>query len=256
MAQLTQFVRDGFLIVPGVVSEASLADVDVEFERVMAEQPPAGEGAPHHSAFVAPGTVPACTSAFDTSPARSIAESLVEPHHLKHIFDHVQLCTNPPGHSHRPGSPHIDGMGHGPQRPETFTMLAGIYLDDETEPERGNVYMWPGSHRIHAQVHRELGPDVLLEHWGHVGLLDPTRDLGPSHPVYAARGDLLISHYLTGHNSGGNLSDRRRRIVYFRLGASGHQDRWEKAMADPWFEYSSVLKGIHAHMNQGRPPPV
>lgn len=253
MSQLTAFVRDGFVVVPEVVSESLLAEVDEEFARVMDQQPPAAEGAPHRSAFVPPGRVPACTGAFDDSGARVIAESLVEPRPLEHRFDHVQLCTVPSGRVHWPGAPHIDGMGHGPERPETFTMLAGIYLDDETEAEHGNIYMWPGSHRLHAEVHREYGTDALLKFGGHVGMVQPERDLGVSHPVYAARGDLLLSHYLTGHNSGGNLGDRTRRIVYFRLAAAGHIECWEKAMTDPWHEYSPAIREIDKRMNHFRP---
>ena len=253
MSELTAFVRDGFVVVPEVVSAPLLAQVDEEFARVMEQQPPGTEGAPHHSAFVPPATVPACTTAFDHSPARELAESLVEPRLLDHRFDHVQLCTVPPGRIHRPGSPHIDGMGHDPERPETFTMLAGIYLDDETQPERGNVYMWPGSHRLHAEVHREHGIDALLKFGGHVGMLQPDRDLGVSHPVYASRGDLLLAHYLTGHNSGGNLGDRTRRIVYFRLAAAGHTERWETTMTDPWHEYSILIREIDTRMNHFRP---
>ena len=63
---------------------------------------------------------------------------------------------------------------------------------------------------------------------------------------------MLISHYLTGHNSGGNLSDRVRRIVYFRLGASGHRERWETTMVEPWHEYAPAIKRIDAHMNGSR----
>lgn len=95
MSQLTAFVRDGFVVVPEVVSESLLAKVDEEFARVMDQQPPAAEGAPHRSAFVPPGMVPACTATFDDSGARVIAESLVEPRPLEHRFDHVQLCTVP-----------------------------------------------------------------------------------------------------------------------------------------------------------------
>src|SRR5262249_9738696 len=157
MSELTAFVRDGYVVVPDVVPEALLADVDIEFEHRMATQPPASAGAPHRSAFLEPSEVPACTRAFDGSPARSLAESLVAPVKLEHIFDHVQLCANPPNHLHRPGSPHIDGMGHGPKRPDTFTMLAGIYLGDESEPDRGNIYVWPGSHLLHAGIHRRYG---------------------------------------------------------------------------------------------------
>ena len=143
-------------------------------------------------------------------------------------------------------------MGHGPERPDTFTMLAGIYLGDEQLADRGNIYVWPGSHLLHASIHRDHGPDVLLPTGGHLGLFDPDLDIGPSHPVYAKRGDLLLSHYLTGHNSGGNATDTVRRIVYFRLGTVGHRDRWEAAMIDPWHEYAPSVQQLHEHMHRFR----
>lgn len=251
MDALTNFVRDGYVVLPNVVPEGLLAKVDAEFSRVLAEHPDAGGGS-HHSAFVPPSTVPACVAAFDESPARSLAERLVEPHPLEHIFDHVQLCTNRPGNRHRPGAPHIDGMGHGPERPETFTMLAGIFLGDESRPNHGNLYVWPGSHLLHASLHRTHGTDVLLPTGGHLGMYDSEIDLGPSHPVYARRGDLLLSHYLTGHNSGGNETDHDRRIVYFRLGTVDHRERWEHAMTDPWHEYAADVRRIHDHMHHFR----
>ena len=251
-AQLTAFVRDGYVVVPDIVPEELLGPVDSEFSEIMGRQPPAAPDAPHHSAFVAPAKVPACVTAFDESPARAVAESLVDPHRLEHIFDHVQLCTNPPHHRHRPGSPHIDGMGHGPERPETFTMLAGIFLGDEQLPDHGNLYVWPGSHLLHASVHRRHGTDALLPTGGHIGLFDREIDVGPSHPVFAKRGDLLLSHYLTGHNSGGNETDTERRIVYFRLGTVGHRSRWEAAAVDPWHEYAAGVREVHDEMHSRR----
>ena len=248
---LTRFVRDGYVVLPKVVPEALLGPVDAEFSRVLAAHPDPG-GGPHHSAFVPPSTVPACLAALDDSPARSLAEHLVAPNALEHRFDHVQLCTNQPGNRHRPRSPHIDGMGHGPPRPETFTMLAGIYLGDEGQPDRGNLYVWPGSHLLHASIHRDYGTDVLLPSGGHIGMFDSELDLGPSHPVYADRGDLLLAHYLTGHNSGGNQADIERRIVYFRLGVVGHRDHWEQTMTDPWFEYAPALRQLHKDMHRFR----
>lgn len=251
---LTRFVRDGYIVLPNVVPEELLAAVDAEFAQVLAAYPDPGSGS-HHSAFVPPSTVPACVAAFDDSPARSLAERLVAPRTLEHIFDHVQLCTNRPGNRHRPGSPHIDGMGHGPEHPETFTMLAGIYLGDESRPGRGNLYAWPGSHLLHASLHREHGTDVLLASGGHIGMFDREMDLGPSHPVYAHRGDLLLSHYLTGHNSGGNETDEQRRIVYFRLGTVDHRDRGPQTMTDPWHEYAPELRQLHDqmhHLRRGR----
>src|SRR3546814_15067920 len=65
-----------------------------------------------------------------------------------------------PPHPHRPGAPHIDG--HRPdEEVASFTMLAAIFLSDESTPDRGNLWVWPGSHRVHQQLFPERGVDVL-----------------------------------------------------------------------------------------------
>lgn len=45
------------------------------------------------------------------------------------------------------------------------------------------------------------------------------------------RGDVLLAHYLLGHNIGGNdESDRTRRAIYWRLWAEGHEARRDKCL--------------------------
>lgn len=53
-------------------------------------------------------------------------------------------------------------------------------------------------------------------------------------------GDLLLAHYLLGHNIGGNTSDRVRRAVYFRVKRCGHDPRWREFLQDPWLDYDAV----------------
>ena len=51
---------------------------------------------------------------------------------------------------------------------------------------------------------------------GHSTMLDSPPLLREQVPVMAHRGDLLLAHFLLGHNSGGNTTDRVRRIAYYR----------------------------------------
>ena len=60
----------------------------------------------------------------------------------------------------------------------------------------------------------------------------------------ARRGDLLLAHFLLGHNSGGNTTDRVRRIAYYRLSCTGHEDRWEDTFLDAFTEYAPVQRQL------------
>lgn len=57
-------------------------------------------------------------------------------------------------------------------------------------------------------------------------------------PILGRRSDLLFTHYLLGHNTGANTTDRVRRIAYYRLGCPGHEGRWEETFLDAFVEYS------------------
>ncbi len=76
---------------------------------------------------------------------------------LEHGMGDIQIALNIPPYDHRPGGPHIDG--HRPEQaaPLCFTMLAAVYLVDESEKDSGNLWVWPGSH---------LGPPTTLHSSG------------------------------------------------------------------------------------------
>jgi len=105
-------------------------------------------------------------------------------------------------------------------------MLAGVYLVDESAPDSGNLWVWPGSHLVHERVFREQGPAALLATSGHACFLAAPPRYGEPVQVLAKRGDLLLAHFLLGHNIGPNTSKRTRRIVYYRLSCPGHESRW------------------------------
>ena len=48
-------------------------------------------------------------------------------------------------------------------------------------------------------------------------------------------GDLLLAHYLLGHNIGGNYeSEQIRRALYFRVSALGHAYHRNEFLQDAW----------------------
>jgi len=54
----------------------------------------------------------------------------------------------------------------------------------------------------------------------------------------------LFAHYLLGHNSGGNLTDRTRRILYYRLSSEDHESHWAHPLTDPLYEYAPVANAV------------
>ncbi len=239
---LARFARTGYLVVPGVVSEALLAAADDEVHGlVVSTSPQQGDGGPGPNLWFPPvSRLPRCDDALRLSGALDVADELVAPAHLDHAFDHIQVATTVPRYEHVPGGPHIDGHGHGLERPFSFTLLAGIFLSDQRRPASGNLWVWPGSHLDHQRLFRERGTRALESNGGHATLLDPPMSLGRPVEVLGGRGDLLLAHFLLGHNKGGNTSSEVRRTIYYRLAVPGHAAQWDATFVDAWHEYPRV----------------
>lgn len=242
--QLTTFGRDGYVVVPHVVSEEVLTQLDAEVDALVTTQPPPEGKVGFHHYFEHPSRLPASEAALRDSGVLALAAALVTPRSIDLAFDHIQIATSIHGWDHRPHGGHIDGYGlPGQTEPASFTMLAGIYLGDESEPGRGNLWVWPASHLVHERLFRERGADALMDPasmGGHACLLPGAPDFGPGRPVLASRGDVLLAHYLLAHNQSGNMSGTLRRIVYYRLAAEGHRERWRDTQTDALLEYPAV----------------
>jgi hypothetical protein len=239
---LREFGRAGYLVVPNVAPENLLRAADEEVDRLLrAVAPDEGSGGPGANLWFRPAVeLPKCDAVLRGSDALDITNQLVAPFEVDHAFDHIQVATTIPPWSHEPGGPHIDGHDPNLDRPATFTLLAGILLSDQSAPCSGNLWVWPGSHLDHQRLFTERGTRVLQQSSGHSTLLSPPLDLGPSVEVMGRRGDLVLSHYLTGHNKGGNVGTHVRKTIYFRLAVPGHAERWEQTLLDPLIEFAPV----------------
>ena len=242
--ELRRFAEDGYLVVRDVVPEALLAAADEEAEQLMAErEPDEGSRQPGQNAWFAPiARLPRCDEVLRKSPALAIARELVAPNTIDHAgFDSpryavTQIAITIPPWPQIPGGPHIDGWVPG----DSFTMLAGVMLTDQRTDQAGNLWVWPGSHLAHQQMFRERGIDVLTGVTGHSTLLVPPLRLGAPVPVLGQRGDLVLAHFLLGHNKGGNVANYVRRTIYFRLSVPGHAQRADQTRVNAWLDYPAI----------------
>jgi Phytanoyl-CoA dioxygenase (PhyH) len=135
----------------------------------------------------------------------------------------------------------VDGLtpGEPDGRPGTFSLLAGMWLTDQSA-DRGNIWIWPGTHLRFGQYLAQRGADALTRvaemgpgPYPRVELGEPVQATGPA-------GSVLFAHYLLAHNSGGHsgaAGAERRETIYYRLHADGHRQRWREAVTSPLLEF-------------------
>jgi hypothetical protein len=242
--QLQTFAHQGWVVVPDVVPTQALTAANAAVDATTtADPPPVATTGPH---FYWPRPTPPdplLAPLLDT-PAHGVAESMVSPLQLSEPKQ-VQVSLNIPPHPNVPGGPHVDGLTptEPDGRPGTFTMLAGIFLTDQTERDSGNLWVWPGSHLGAGRWLAEQGADALT---GVVaaGHSYPPIELPEPDQVVGAAGSLLLAHYLLAHNIGNNNSSDVRRCLYYRLRTTGHRARWEAHVTDPLVEFAPVREAL------------
>ncbi len=100
-------------------------------------------------------------------------------------------------------------------------------------------WVWPGTHHTFAAHLRAHGPDALRD------MAHPDFGLPKPEQIRGRAGDLLLAHYLLGHNMGRNLSPMVRRVAHARLRTEGHEERWRDAVQDPLLEFAPVRAALH-----------
>lgn len=238
--QLEAFAEHGYLVLPGLVSGEALDAIDAEVERLIAAVPPPAGTVGQHFYWRSPEQSPALFAPLH-APGGIIAaaEQLIAPGRVQLAFNQAQVALNIPPYHHRPGRPHIDGDAPG-KPPGTFTLLAGLLLTDQMAENGGNLWVWPGTHRAHAAFFAEHGARAFSGY--------PAIELPQPTQIRGRRRDVLLAHYLLGHNIGGNYEgDHIRRALYWRLQAKGHGARWQQCLADLWCEYDGLRGNLAAH---------
>jgi hypothetical protein len=237
--QLAAFATRGYLVLPGVVPPAVVAAASGAIDELTGREPPdPGTRGPHHY-FRPAASWPALTTLLTGSPAFGLAEELTGPGSLE-TPGQVQVALNIPPFPHSPGRPHIDGYPpEADGRPGTFTLLAGVLMSGQPRPDAGNLWVWPGTHLTHAAHFGSHGPDAFATAGGY-----PPVHLPEPKQVTGRAGDLILAHYLLGHNIGGNTSPAVRRAVYFRIKRAGHDRRWREFLRDPWLDYDPVRAAL------------
>jgi hypothetical protein len=238
---LADFREQGYVVIPGVLDERQLAlGRRIVAAMLTAEPPPVRHAGPY---FLWPQFAPAGECGHDhgllrfyrSSGIADLAAALLAVPPDEPSF--AQLAVTIPAWPHRPGGPHVDGISppEDDGRPGTFSLLAGAWLTDHTEPDRGNLYVWPGTHLRFGAYLAEHGADALagLHPYPPIALGSPVQVTGPA-------GSVLFAHYLLAHNIGGYFGlagDPMRQVVYYRLQAHGHRGRWRSAVTVPLSEF-------------------
>jgi hypothetical protein len=233
--QINQFAKRGFVLVPQVVHGGVLARAGQRIDQIVAADPPAADKHGSHFYFLETKAEPALVAPLTSTAAFSLAEELAGAGMLD-IPWQVQISLNIPPYQHRPGLPHIDAGNPEPTGEPirgTFTLLAGILMTDQLTENSGNLWVWPGTHLAHAAYFCDHGPELFCAY--------PKIDLPQPEQIQGRAGDLLLAHYLLGHNIGGNYeSGQTRRALYFRISTVDHASHRNEFLQDPWLDYGPV----------------
>jgi hypothetical protein len=238
--QLKEFGERGFLVIPGVVAPDVIRRASQRIDKLIDADPPAEGHVGNHFFFLKAADEPDLIAPLTARPADGpsgfdVAGELTAPGVLAEPWQ-VQVALNIPPFSHRPGRPHIDAGNAEPDPgsvPSTFTLLAGVFVTDQMNEDSGNLWVWPGTHRTHAEYFQRRGVEMFCAY--------PDIELPEPEQVKAHAGDLLLAHYLLGHNIGGNFASRTvRRMLYYRVSSPGHAARPERILTEPWYEYDAL----------------
>ena len=244
-AALAEFREQGYVVIPDVLDERQLAlGRRVVTAMLTAEPPPVGHRGPY---FLWPQFAAAGECGHDhgllrfyrSSGIADLAAALLSPDVPPDEPSAAQLAATIPPWPHRPGGPHVDGITPplADGTPGTFSLLAGAWLTDHSERDRGNLWVWPGTHLRFGEYLAEHGADALAqlppEAYPPIPIGTPSQVTGPA-------GSVLFAHYLLAHNIGGHsgpVGEPMRQVVYYRLQARGHRSRWRSAVTDPLAEF-------------------
>jgi len=139
---------------------------------------------------------------------------------------------------------HIDGMAKGKHSP--FSVLLGIALSEQTQPNCGNLVAFRGSHHVLQPLIRgevEAGSSIFSEESDRV---ENKPALGGGQQILLRPGDAVFLHQKVAHRVGVNLSPHIRYQTYFRLSHIDHAQKAEDGslLDDLWVEFEGLKDDI------------
>ena len=229
-----RFHTEGYVHLPGILSEKELAEIETVYERFLAGEievrgkdlcDMTGEYGRSPKEFQLINVMlprrywPAWQGNLYERRAASIAEQLIGDG-LE--LDYDQLLAKPPGESEAVFHWHQD-MAYWIDTPDPRTATLWLALDD-SEVENGCMRFVPGTHlEPELRSHRPMTGDREDSHT----LLTELREGDDIKLAEIARGDCTVHNERVLHGSGGNTSERWRRayIVAYRSAETVAEER-------------------------------
>ncbi len=110
---------------------------------------------------------------------------------------------------------HTDGLRQG--KKHSFSLLVGVALSDNQTENRGNLCVWPQSHRVIHPLMRSPDGAVRRKNGGYSDRDGALPDLGPPKQLILSAGDVVLAHSELGHCGGPHLGSEIRSMLYFRV---------------------------------------
>lgn len=245
------FDQNGYYLARGVFSEASLRNMEIDFDRIVEKLEISGEEINARWESQSTDELDGGTSqvihthnvhrysacwlrALQQERFLDVAEQIIGPDIILH---HSKLFQKPP----REGAPfpiHQDWW-YFPTKKDT--MIAGVVFLGDADDESGGFRLYLQSHKLGKKKNTSgLKPSKLLQKY-------PLED---ATPVKANRGDVLFFSYFTLHGSMPNRSDRARKTVLVQLYSGNDYVLPNKEVNH--VNESLVLRGWNYHMNRER----
>ena len=150
-AQRAAFRDDGYVVIPGVLDAAGIDRGRALADALLTAEPvPDGHlGQLARWPRFGPAGHPLLAYYRETGVA-DLAAQLLRPDLDLDDPEFAQYAVTVPPWPHRPGGPHLDGLTPLPEDgvPGTFSLLAGVWLSDQSHEHTGNLWVWPGTHQI------------------------------------------------------------------------------------------------------------
>jgi len=219
--QKQQFIRDGYVVVSGLIPQEiviSTREALLAATGMRQEDPDTWKRSATVLFDLYQLTLPCWTEALvdcatELTGRDILRDSVFSPYREQrglspHMSGYVPVLNYPvpgPPQFDRPTGAHVDGLHRVRLYPETQYLVVFAYLTD-VSPYGGATAVWPGSHRRLFEYHFARGvkpgdaiPDTKFDF-----------ELGEAQPFVGSAGDVILMHYLLVHSGSTNHSDQIR----------------------------------------------